>query len=561
MKDWYFQKQAVEALYRYFAAKAGNPLIAMPTGTGKSHVIADFCKSVFDSYPSQRMVKLTHVKELIEQNANKLLGLWPTAPLGIYSAGLGRRDIAPITYAGIASVFKQAEQFGHVDLAIVDEAHLVSGKEGTMYSYFFAELKKINPRLKIIGLSATCYRLGMGMLTEGGIFTDVCFDITGRDDFNRLIAEGYLSPLIPKRTQHQLDVSGVRLQGGEYVQADLQRAVDKSTITHYALEEVVKQSTGRKSWLVFTTGVEHTEHVAEALQKEFGVNAKPVHSKMNGAERDLYIRQFKAGQVQCLVNNNVLTTGFDHPGLDLIGVLRPTNSPVLWVQMLGRGTRVCDGKDNCLVLDFAGNTERLGPINDPVIPKPRGKKKGGQAPVRLCEACMCYNHASAVVCQFCGAEFPRNVKFGTQAGELPLIAGIPAEIQTVGFKVDRVTYAVHKKRERPDTLKVSYFAGLRLFQEYLCFEHDGFAKHKAHDWWRKRFPYETIQANPGEKLWVPETTAMAHQFAPHLRVPAGINVWVNKQHPEIVSYDFTGAGFAATHPGATAGRNATASHA
>lgn len=551
MKDYYFQKQAIEALYRYFAAKSGNPIIAMPTGTGKSHVIADFAKSVFDSYPSQRVIKLTHVKELIQQNAEKILKLWPTAPLGIYSAGLGRDDIAPITYAGIASVYRRAEEFGHVDLAIVDEAHLVSHKDGTMYGQFFSALRKINPYLKIIGLSATPYRLGLGMLTDGGTFTDVCFDITGREDFNRLIAEGYLAPLVPKRTGQQLDVSGVRIQGGEFVQADLQRAVDKATTTYYALQELMQHSAGRKAWLVFTTGVEHTEHVADMLVKEFNVAARPVHSKMKDAERDLYIRQYKAGQLQCLVNNNVLTTGFDHPAIDLIGVLRPTNSPVLWVQMLGRGTRPCDNKSDCLVLDFANNTPRLGPINDPVIPKPRSKGKGGSAPVRICEACNTYNHASAAVCVACGAPFPRAVKFGATANDLPLIAGLPTEVpQTLAFKVDRVTYAVHTKRDRPNTLKVSYFCGLRLFQEYMCFEHDGFAKHKAHNWWRVRFRYDTVPRTGSDgKLWTPETVAEALQYAPNLRVPTHINVWVNRQHPEITGYDFSGNGFASTAVG------------
>ena len=158
-----YQVEAIESIYHFFEQnKEGNPMIAMPTGTGKSIVIGGFVRSIFEHWPGQRVIKLTHVKELIEQNFDKLIRLWPTAPAGIYSASLNRRDIAPITYAGIASVWKKAEEFGHVDIALVDECHLVSEKDGTMYQTFFKGLRKINPALRVIGLSATCYRLGHG---------------------------------------------------------------------------------------------------------------------------------------------------------------------------------------------------------------------------------------------------------------------------------------------------------------------------------------------------------------------------------------------------------------
>lgn len=573
-----YQADAVESLYRYFAAKKGNPIIAMPTGTGKSVVIGGFVRSVFESYPNQRVLKLTHVKELIEQNFEKLLRLWPTAPAGIYSAGLGRRDIRPITYGGIGSLFKQSEQIGHVDLVIVDECHLVNGKDGTMYSKLLADLKKINPYLKVIGLSATPYRLGLGLLTEGGVFTDVCYDNTGREAFNRLIAEGYLLPLIPKRTAHELDVSGVRIQGGEFVQGELQRAVDKETITYYALKEMVTHASERRSWLIFTTGVDHTEHVAEMLQKEFDILARPVHSKMSGEERDTAIRMFRAGKLQCLVNNNVLTTGFDNPEIDMIGVLRPTNSPVLWVQMLGRGTRpvyapgynlnTLDGrlaaiaastKQNCLVLDFAANTKRLGPVNDPVLPKRRGKGGGGgMAPVRICEACNTYNHASAAHCCHCGHAFDRAVKFGTTAGTQELIAGdMP---QVVVFKVDRVTYTKHLSRSNLMTLKATYYCGLRRFEEYICIEHSGLALHKAHRWWRSRYPYNSAPAPVTQdgKSWTPRVVDEALYYAPKLRVPTHVRVWINKKHPEVMDYDFTNTGFTVDSAGHTGGsRSAT----
>ncbi len=570
-----YQEEAVESIYRYFAHKGGNPILACPTGTGKSVILAEFLRGALQSYPGQRILKMTHRKEIILQNADKLLKLWPTAPLGIYSAGLGRRDIAPITFAGIGSIYKLARDFGHVDLVLVDECHLVNGKDGTMYAKFLAELKEINPHLKVIGLSATPYRMGLGLLTNGGIFTDVCYDLTSRDAFNRLIAEGYLVPLIPKRTQQQLDVSGVAIRGGEFVQSELQAAVDKETITYYALKEMVTHASERHSWLIFTTGIEHTEHVAEMLCKEFSILAKPVHSKMPDADRDLALREFRASRLQCLVNNDVLTTGFDHPAIDMIGMLRPTNSPVLWVQAIGRGTRpvYADGydlttlegrlqaiqesvKQDCLVLDFARNTERLGPINDPVLPKPRSKGSGGgMAPVRVCEACNSYNHASALVCAYCGMEFPRKIKFGVHAGTQELLAGDVPQVEV--FKVDRVTYAKHLSRSGFNTLKVSYFCGLHLFTEYICLEHSGLALHKAHDWWRHRYRYRGTLLSVNGKPWIPESAEQGLQEAPNLKVPTHIRCWINRKHPEVISYDFANTAFNGD-PGRHAGSTGTA---
>ena len=387
-----YQTAAVESLWEYFRTKSGNPVIALPTGTGKSIVIGAFLQSVYSAYPDQRVLVLTHVKELIEQNHDKLLRMWPYAPAGIYSSGLNRKDLNnPITFAGVASVYKKPELWGHIDLIIIDEAHLVSASKTTMYQKFIKELKKVNPFLKVIGLTATPFRLGHGHITEPAVikgeeypplFNDVCFDLCTVEGFNWLIAEGYLCTLVPKSTKYKLDIDGVSMRGGEYVQKQLQLAVDKDEITEAAIRESLELGWDRRAWLVFATGIEHTDNTTDILNM-LGVPAVAVHSKMPSKQRDENIAAFKRGEVRAAVNNNVLTTGFDYPAIDLIVVLRPTQSPGLWVQMMGRGTRPFPGKINCKVLDFANNTKRLGPINDPVIPKSKGGGTG-EAPVKEC---------------------------------------------------------------------------------------------------------------------------------------------------------------------------------
>jgi DNA repair protein RadD len=548
-----YQEAAVDSLFTYFAKKSGNPIIALPTGTGKSVVIASFIQRACYQYPGTRIMKLTHSKELIEQNYERFLQLWPTAPAGVYSAGLKRKDTGnPIVFGGIGTVANaDPEIFGRIDLLLIDECHLLSPKNTTQYQKVIAGLKETNPYLKVVGLTATPYRMGTGMLTDPGqLFTDLAFDLTDLESFNWLLNQGYLSMLVPKMTALELDVSGVHLSGGEFKQNELQAAVDQDAVTRAAVAEMVEHGVNRNHWLIFASGIEHAEHVTDILL-EYGIRATYVHSKISTELRDARIDGFKAGYYQAVVNNGILTTGFDFPGIDLIGVLRPTHSASLWVQMLGRGTRpvyapgfdlsgpqgrleaIKQGpKQNTLVMDFAGNSRRLGPINDPILPKKKGKGKGkGMAPIKVCPACMTYNHASVRFCTNCLDEFPKDVKIEHEAGTAALIAD--ATIRISDLKVDRVTYRIHEKEGRPPSMQVSYFCGLSMFREWVCFEHQGYPKHKAHQWWRER----------AGTILVPNTTTEAMTYVDDLRIPVNIRVQHKKSFDEVIGYDYTGQTF------------------
>lgn len=529
-----YQIEAAQSVPNYFMTHSGNPVVAMPTGTGKSVVIAMLLQMVYHYWPGQRVMVLTHVKELIQQNYDKLMTLWPAAPAGVYSAGLNRKESnRKITFAGIGSVAKKAQLFGHIDLVLIDEAHLVSPNDETLYQFFLAALKTVNPHVRVIGFTATPWRLGTGRITEDGIFTDVCFDITGMQAFNRLIAEGFLAPLIPRQTKMMLDIEGVHMRGGELIASELQHAVDKYEVTQAAIRETLELAHDRRHWLIFASGVEHACNIADMLN-DMGIPTVAIHSKMGDAQRDQAIIDFKAGKYRAAVNNNVLTTGFDFPAIDLIVVLRPTASTVLWVQMLGRGTRPfqCHDykKENCLVLDFAGNTRRLGPINDPVIPRKKGVKAGGEAPVKLCGSCATYNHASVTHCAYCGAEFTFQVKIKQTAASDELLRGEAPLVEV--FKVDHITYSTHEKAGRPPMMKVTYYCGLRSFSEYVCIQHDGFAQRKARQWWRERSSAPFPESTEGALTMTSSLTAATH-----------LRIWVNKQYPEILTHCFDGTAF------------------
>ena len=527
-----YQEEAVQSVFTYFQNKAGNPLIALPGGTGKSLVIGDFIMRALAAYPTTKVMMLTHVSELIGQNFEKLVSMWPKAPAGLYSATLkSKTTTKPITFGQIQSVANNVEAFGHVDLVVIDEAHLVSASQNTSYRKVLGQLQEVNPNLKVIGLTATPYRMGLGTLLDGGIFTDFCYNKTSMEDFNWFIDEGYLSMLVPKATSTTMDVSGVKSTGEDYVLTHLQAAVDTDELTKAICKETVETAyaSDRKKWLVYASGIEHTEHVCAELQR-LGIKADYVHSKMKkqGKDRDTIINDFKDGDLTCIVNNGVLTTGNDFPKLDLIVIMRPTKSVPLWVQILSRGTRLSTGKENCLVLDFGGNTARLGPINDPVLPRKKGAKKGsGEAPVRLCDQCQTYNHARAKVCVTCGHEFPVQSKLTVLASNKDIVATGKKEI--IKFDVGTVVYSRHEKLNKIPSLKVSYQCGIRVFSEYICLEHPlgNFAAVKARTWWRCR----TL-------LPIPETVNVALANVNNLPQPTSIDVDVAGKYPSIQKHYF-----------------------
>lgn len=546
------QERAITALFDFYAVgqtRDRNPLIGMPTGYGKSLVIAEFARRMFHYFPHTRLVIATHVKELIEQNAKTLLDQWPTAPVGICSAGLKQRDtMHPIIIGGIKSLINSSPAIGFRHLMIVDEAHLVSPHAETQYRKFIAYMKGINPYFTVPGLSATLYRTGSGPLTEaeGGLFTDVIFDCTSLHEFNRILDEGWLCRLIPKPTATELSIDGVGWSGDDYNQSDAQAAVDKADITIACVRETIGQKLayGRRSCLIFSQGVEHAEHIAECLML-LGHNAATITDKTPDAVRAEHIASFKNGTLPYLVNNNVLTTGFDFPGLDMISVMRLIGSPGLWVQILGRGTRpeyapympldtpeqrqaaiAASRKPNCLVLDFAGNTKRLGPINDPVIPKKRGKRvTPGVAPIKICPICGVYNHASARRCDGCDVEFSREQKLQALASEDELIRSSEPRFET--HIVDTVEYTKYVKHDSKPVMKVSYREGLLhvAHNEYLAFEHNGWGRKKAVAWWLAH------SSSP-----IPATTDEALQQIRYLKEPVKIELRVDLPHPEITRY-------------------------
>ncbi len=384
-------------------------------------------------------------------------------------------------------------------------------------------MKLINPYVKVIGMTATPFRMGMGLLTEGNLFTDIVHDLTNVDAFNRMIAEGYMCPLIPKRTKVELDVSNVGMSKGEFIGSQLQSAVDKAEITYAGLREAVQLGHDRKSWLIFSSGIEHAEHIA-AMLTSFGVDCAAVHSKQTDEYNNKAIQAFKSNKLRAISSYSKLTTGFNHPDIDLICDFRPTMSIPLHIQKLGRGTRPVNGKSNCLVLDFGRNIPRLGPINDPVIPRKKGEGNG-EVPVKICEACGTYNHAKVRYCTGCGNEFSFAIKIVAKAGTEEILRSDLPIVEY--FDVDHAIYAKKQKDGKPAYIVTTYFCGMRAFKEFVFPESAKYGKHLFHQWWMQRHRSEP-----------PTTTDDALKHVAELRCPKRIRVWVNKRYPEVLSAEY-----------------------
>lgn len=555
----YYQNNAKLAVFDYFNnGGTGHPLVCMPTGTGKSIVIADFLRDVFKYFPNQRVMMLTHVWKLIQQNAAKIQEVWPTAPIGIHSAGLGMRDtMMPIIFGGVQSVVKNIEAFGHRDLLLIDEAHLLNMEEGRQYHKVISALLKINPYLKVIGFTATPYRMKMGMLTDDGLFTDICFDITTHYWFNRLVQEGYMSPLIGKLTNTKIEgLNNLSIVGGDYDQGQAEKIVDTEEIVWSACKELLEFGYNRHKCMVFAAGVNNANHIADALNY-LGASAAAVHSKIDKKQVVKILEAYSRGDIWAIVGANMLTTGYDEPQIDLIGDFQVTCSAGRHVQKLGRGTRVFKGNDfnphrkqNCLYLDFVGNVASNGPIDDPKKPRKPGESSGEPPPVKICKpmrlaknigkpveqwegGCDAYNHASVRNCCNCGDEFHfQNYVEATAYTDSPMKVEQAPIVESVAIKTP-VFYSKHNGKDKgngiisPPTIRATYSLGVRPISVFLCFEHTGKPRRLAHEWWQKHSP------NPP-----PQTADEFLMRTGELRIPKSVLVHTNLKYPEIKQYEF-----------------------
>lgn len=356
-----YQQEAVDATVDYFRKQAHPAVIVLPTGAGKSLVIAELARLA-----RGRVLVLAHVKELVEQNHAKYLAYGLQAD--IFAAGLNRKESqSKVVFGSVQSVARNLKAFdAHFSLVIIDECHRISLNDKSQYQQIIQALQSNNPSLRILGLTATPYRLNSGWIyqyhyhgmvrgDENCFFRECIYELP----LHYMIKNKFLVP--PERLDMpvlQYDFSQVSLtSSGIFNEQELNLSLKKQQrITPKIIEQVIEYAAPLQGCMIFAATVEHAKEILGYLPQN---SAALVTAETPAADRQAIINQFKNKELHYLVNVSVLTTGFDAPHVDMIAILRPTESVSLYQQIVGRGLRLSEGKTRCLILDYAGNPHDL----------------------------------------------------------------------------------------------------------------------------------------------------------------------------------------------------------
>lgn len=354
-----YQIQAVEASLAHFRTSNDPAVIVLPTGAGKSLVIAELSRLA-----KGRVICLAHVKELVEQNHAKFLATGSSA--GIFSAGLSQKNSnSKTTFASIQSISANLPEFNEpASLIIIDECHRVSMEESGQYQKTIEHFKTLNPKVKILGLTATPYRLGSGWIYQhhyhgytrqgpDSIFKKCIFELP----LQHMVKKGYLTPPIhydAAIAHYDFSLLTESLDGEQNTDdIALNELIHKHPrVTKAVTEQILQLSQDRQGVMIFAATIDHATEIAGYLPVD---KTALITGKTKTKQRDALISAFKAKEIKFLVNVSVLTTGFDAPHVDVIAILRPTQSISLFQQIVGRGLRLSPGKKDCLVLDYTNN--------------------------------------------------------------------------------------------------------------------------------------------------------------------------------------------------------------
>lgn len=356
-----YQHECIEKIL-WSREQQGNELVVLPTGAGKSIVIANLASRL-----NVPILILQPSKEILEQNYDKLLRYVPKENIGIFSASMGQKDVGThFTLATIQSIYQVPEHFKHIKLVIIDEAHGLNPKAVGMYMKFLRAIGQP----KCVGFTATPYRLDSMYVDwgqenarivttiklinrmKGFFWSKILFNMSMAD----LIAMGYLcSPTYIDASVIEQQEIPLNVSRSEF---DMVRFDEMMTSREDKIMKTIAYGEANsKSVLIFCSSV----HQANKFQKRVEGSAV-VTAKTPKKERDQIISDFKEHRIKTVFNVGVLTMGFDHPSLDCIILLRPTRSMMLYVQMVGRGVRIAEGKATCKIIDLTSNVKNLGRV-------------------------------------------------------------------------------------------------------------------------------------------------------------------------------------------------------
>ena len=511
-----YQQETIEAVHGFICARKENPCVVLPTGSGKSVVMAALIQKWKLKSPRVRGCILAHRQELVVQNAEKLQIYFDQAGLrekiGLFCAGLDQKNYdTSITFASIDSIFRKSGEFPPFDFLFIDEAqHIPPSGEGK-YQTFIRGCQRYNPKLVVVGWTATPFRMGCGAIChKDHILNEICYEAGIAD----LIEKGYLCKLRSKTGEAEYDLKEIkRPKNSDYTKKSLEEISSDTKTIKAAVREavVILNREKRRSIIFFCISLNHCQQVSDELSKN-GIYAPTVTSKTDVRSRKCHLHGLRNGKIRAICNVGVLTEGFDAPCIDAIVLLRPTLSAGLFAQMVGRGLRPHANKKDCLVLDFANCIDEHGPIdligleNQFVV-------------LVTCQNCREKFSRAIGICPICGWEITRQEiervesvektrrLHGEKISKKSILSNEPETFKVNSIKVNR-----HLKEGLPDSIRLQFRCGLSTFRYWLCLDHPGQAGNIAKQWWFDRFPEERPRMMGGKKVTV--NAALQDLFSP-----------------------------------------------
>ena len=498
-----YQQSAVDAAWRALQAKQ-NPVIQLPTGSGKSLVLAELAKRVVMA--GGRVLIATHVAELVSQNAAEFLQFTGIEP-GILCAGLARTDKHHnVLFASVQSLYRPAKR-GEIEgfnLILIDEAHLCAEIKST--AKFYPAIFKCFSTAQRCGLSATPWRTDGPIYGEGRYFSDLCYQI----DVLNLVHQGFLAPLVGVNAALTLDTSKFKIQAGDFATKSVEDAETDSWLMS-VVDNVKKLAEKRKHIAVFCPSVKVAERAAEIFTN-FEMPAS--HVVGDTEDRSGRLNDWRSGKYRVMCSVNVLSTGFNFRALDCIVCIRPTTSLSWWVQCLGRGTRISEGKTNCLVIDYSGNLALHGGICAGIEESYSESKSGS------------FDRVSA-------KPIEKNKRKTKTVDELTSLDPMLSSPGGLRCNVTGVNYVVlpSKSQIGKKLLMVNYDCqapggALVNASEFVCCEYEGFPRVKAEQWFKRRGGF------------LPDSADKAQTICWGLPSPREINVKKNGKFYNVVKEFF-----------------------
>ncbi len=338
-----YQLEALDAILSQQARGIRRQLCVLPTGTGKTIVFGLLAKEL-----NVKTIIIAHREQLIKQAVDKVSMVWPEAKIGVVMAEQEEVD-AQIVVASIQSASRpqRLKRLKEQDftLCIIDEAHHATSSS---YRTLLQELGFLyDPAKLLVGVTATPSRQDRNSL--GDIFEEVVFERS----IGVMIRAGYLADLKGKRILTATNLDDISLNGGDFVKCQLAEVCNSPERNSLIVDSFLEHAPQRKG-IAFTCDVQHAIDLAETFKKK-RVTASTIYGAMPDDEKASIMARFACGELQILANCALLTEGYDQPDISTVLMCRPTRSQSLYIQCVGRGTRLHPGKTDCLVLDFCDN--------------------------------------------------------------------------------------------------------------------------------------------------------------------------------------------------------------